>query len=382
MILPETANIVIIGAGINGTALAYYLAKKGFKDIVVLEKEFICSGATGRCGAGIRQQWSTEENTLLAMDAVKMFEGLEEELDFDIEYMQCGYLIPAFTESYVDQFKKNVEMQKKLGLEVYYLTPKEAQGVVKDLCIDEILCATYCPTDGGGNPLLTTYAYALRAKEAGVKIYNYTEVKDIIVEKGKVKKVVTNKGSISTEKVVNTAGGHSQVIAKMVGIDLPIESFRHEILVTEPVKRFFEPMIISFDYNIYFRQTSHGPILMGCGDKDEKPGFNTESSFHFINDITGRAIKIMPKLKNLKVVRQWAGLYNMTPDAMPLLGDVKEVEGYYQAVGFSGHGYMLGPTVANLMAEFIITGKKDPIINRLSPDRYEKGDIKVDSSVV
>ncbi len=382
MNLPGTAEVVIVGAGINGTAIAYYLAKKGMKNIVVLEKKFICSGSTGRCGAGIRQQWSTEENTLLAMDAVKIFEGLSEELDFDIEYRQCGYLIPAFTEEYAEQFKKNVEMQKRLGLDVYYLTPEEAKGVVKDLCTDNILCATYCPTDGGGNPLLTTYGYAMRAKDLGVKIYTYTEVKDIVIEKGEVKKVVTDKGEISTPKVVNTAGGHSQVVAKMAGIDLPIKSYRHQILVTEPVEHFFDPMIISFDYNIYFRQTPHGAILMGCGDKDEEPGFDTESTFEFIKDITGRAIKIMPKLKNLKVVRQWGGLYNMTPDAMPLLGDVSGIKGYYQSVGFSGHGYMLGPKAALLMADFIISGKKDPIINRLTLERYEKGDIKIDSSVV
>ena len=382
MSLPVKADVVIIGAGINGTATAYYLAKKGYKNIVVLEKSFICSGATGRCGAGIRQQWSTEENTLLAMDAVRIFEGLSEELDFDIEYKQCGYLIPAFTEKFADQFKKNVIMQKKLGLDVSFLSPGEAKEVVKDLCIDDILCATYCPTDGGGNPLLTTFAYARRAEELGVKIYTYTEVKDIIVEKGKIKKVITDKGDILTEKVVNTAGGHSQKIAEMVGLDLPLESFRHEILVTEPVKHFFDPMIISFDYNIYFRQTSHGPILMGCGDKNEKPGFNTKASFEFIKDITARAIKLMPKLKNLNIVRQWAGLYNMTPDAMPLLGDIEEVEGYYQAVGFSGHGYMLGPKVSSLMADLIITGKKDKIIERLSPERFKKGEIVIDSSVV
>lgn len=382
MNLPKEANIVIIGAGINGVSLSYYLAKTGMKDIVVLEKEYICSGATGRCGAGIRQQWATEENTLLAMEAVKIFEKLSDELNWDIEYEQCGYLIPAFTKEYEEQFKKNVEMQKKLGLEVSYLTPEEAKKIVPDLCIDDMLCATYCPTDGGGNPLLTTHAYAVRAKEMGVKIFTYTEVKDIVVENGKVKKVITDNGEIHTERVANIAGGHSALVAKMAGIDIPVTPYRHQILVTEPVKHFFDPMVISFDYNIYFRQTCHGAILMGCGDKDEKPGLDTPSDFHFMKDITKRAIKLMPKLKKLKIVRQWAGLYDMTPDAMPILGDVKEVEGYFQAAGFSGHGYMLGPKIAILLADLIAHKKRDPLIERLGLDRYKKGNLVIDSSVV
>jgi sarcosine oxidase subunit beta len=378
----KKANIVIIGAGINGVSTAYYLAKRGFKNIVVVEKSYVCSGATGRCGAGIRQQWSTEENTLLAMEAVKLFEGLEEELRWDIEYEQCGYLIPAFTEQFEEQFKKNVEMQKKLGLEVYYLQPEEIKEVVPDINLEGIRCATYCPTDGGANPQITTYAYAQRARELGVEILTHTEVKDIIVENGKIKKVITTKGEIETPRVLNTAGGFSQQIAKMVGIELPINSYRHQILVTEPVHHFFDPMIISFDYNIYFRQVENGSILMGCGDPDEKPSFNTRATFSFLRDITPRAIKLMPKLRNLNIVRHWAGLYNVTPDAMPILGDVSEVEGYYQAVGFSGHGFMLGPKVATLMAELIAEGKRDSIIERLGPDRFSQGEIQRDTSVV
>ncbi len=379
--LPKTADIVIIGGGINGTSLAYYLAKKGIKNIVILEKNFVCSGATGRCGAGIRQQWGTPENTSLAMEAVKLFETLSEELDWDIEYEQCGYLIPAFTDEFADQFSKNVRMQKKLGLDVSYLTPQEAKDIVPDLCVDNVRAATYCSTDGGGNPLLTTYAYAHRAKELGVKIHTKTEVTDITVSGGNITSVVTDKGTISTPMIFNAAGGHSQEIAAMVDIDLPINSYRHQILVTEPVEHFFDPMIISFDYNIYFRQVKHGSILMGCSDTSEKPGYDTTSTLDFIKDITTRSIKIMPKLKKLNVLRQWAGLYNVTPDAMPIIGDVADVGGYFQAVGFSGHGYMLGPKVATLMAELIADGKRDEIIDRLSLERFKSGNITVDSSV-
>lgn len=381
MTLPKSADIVIIGGGINGTSLAYYLARTGYRNIVLIEKNFICSGATGRCGAGIRQQWATPENTTLAMKAVELFEGLEEELGWDIEYQQCGYLIPAFTEKFAEQFKLNVQMQKKLGLNVSYLDPAQAKEIVPDLCTDQILAATYCPTDGGGNPLLTTYAYAHRARELGVKMFTKTLVTGIETTGGKITAVTTDQGRILTPKVVNTAGGHSQEIAAMIGLELPINSYRHQILVTEPVQHFFDPMIISFDYNIYFRQVKHGAILMGCGDADEKPGFVTSSTLDFIKDITRRAVRIMPKLRKLNVLRQWAGLYNVTPDAMPIIGDIKQVEGYYQAVGFSGHGYMLGPIVAKLLAELISEGKRDEIINRLSPERFDSGELTVDSSV-
>jgi len=378
----KTANIVIIGGGIVGCSLAYNLALKGVKDIVLIEKDFICAGSTGRCGGGIRQQWSTPSNIKLAMESVKIFEGLEKELDYPTEYKQGGYLIPVFKEEFVSQARKNVELQRQCGLNVEILSKEEVKKMVPALNVSDIKLATFCQKDGHANPFLVTQGYVRKARSLGVELRLKEEVKDIKVQNSEVKSVITDKEEIFTGCVVNAAGGYSGRIGNMAGLDLPVKPFRHEILVTEPVNNFFDTMIISFDFNIYFRQALHGAILMGHGTEGEPEGYNEKSSAEFAMAISKKAVYLMPVLKNVNIVRQWAGLYNVTPDAQPILGDVDEVKGYYQAIGFSGHGFMLAPRVAQIMADFIVDNKKHEIITSLSLKRFESGELVKDVNVV
>ncbi|RLG64613.1 FAD-binding oxidoreductase, partial [archaeon] len=259
--MKEKAEVVIVGGGIVGCSIAYNLAIRGV-DVVLFERSYLASGATGRCGGGIRQQWSTEENIRLAMESVKIFEGLEEELDYHIEYYQGGYLVLAHTEDEVKQFKKNVSLQRKLGLNVRFLEADEINDIVPHLDVEAIgaIGATWCPTDGHANPFKTTIAYARAAEKHGAHIYKFTEVKGIKVEKGEIKEVITDKGKTKTKIVVNAAGAYSREIAKMVGVELPNKPYRHEILATEPLKHVLDPMVISFHDNVYFRQTEHGEV--------------------------------------------------------------------------------------------------------------------------
>lgn len=380
----KTADVVIIGGGITGCSIAYNLAKKGVKDIVVLEKKFLASGATGRCGAGVRQQWGTEMNCRLAMESIKFFETANEELEYDgdIEFHQGGYLLVSSTEKEDVQFKKNVELQKSLGIPVEYLTPQEAKEIVPYLNTDIIRSATFCSKDGHLNPFLTTDAYAKAAKRLGVKIYTFTEVLGIKTESGKIKGVITNKGEISTNIVVNAAGGYSKLIADMVGVDIPVYSERHQILVTEPVEPMQDPMVMSFSLNIYCQQTPHGSFIMGRGDDSEPRDLRITSSWHFLDEMAKTAVELLPPVGELRVIRQWAGLYNMTPDKHPIYGPVKGVEGFYLAIGFSGHGFMLGPMSGLLIAEQILGEKNTIDISRLTLDRFEKGELVFEPSVV
>jgi len=380
----KTADVVIIGGGISGCSIAYNLAKKGVKNIVVLEKNYLASGATGRCGAGVRQQWGTEMNCRLAMESIKFFERANEELEYDgdIEFKQGGYLIVASTEKEDVQFRKNVELQKSLGIQVEYLTPKEAKEIVPYLNTDIIRSATYCPKDGHLNPFLTTDAYAKAAKRLGVKIYTFTEVTGIRVENGKVKGVITNKGEISTNIVVNAAGGYSQLICDMVGIDIPVYSERHQILVTEPVEPMQGPMVMSFSLNIYCQQTPHGSFIMGRGDDNEPRDLRITSSWQFLDEMAKTVTKLLPPIGELRVIRQWAGLYNITPDKQPIYGPTKNLEGFYLAVGFSGHGFMLAPMTGLLIAEQILGEKNTIDISKLTLERFEKGELVLEPSVV
>ncbi len=371
MKMKSKAEVVIIGGGITGCGVAYNLAKKGLTDVVLVEKNYLASGATGRCGGGIRQQFTTEWNIKLAMESVKKFEKMNEELGIDIEYEQGGYLIIAVEENEVKEFKKNVKLQNKLGLDSKFISPSEAKEIVPYLNEEDILGATFCQSDGHAYPFRVVEGYAKRAEEMGVEINRFTEVKSIKKENGEIKSVMTNRGEIKTNIVVNAAGGYSREIGKMVGVKMPNKPFRHEILATERYKHILDPMIISFKYGIYFSQQRHGEIVGGIGDPDEPSSYNTKSSLKFVERFTSVLGKILPAFKNLNIVRQWAGFYDVTPDAQPILGYTEGVDTLIQANGYSGHGFMVAPKVTELIAELIVDGKTSLPIDELNLKRFE-----------
>ncbi|MBD3368305.1 MAG: FAD-dependent oxidoreductase [Candidatus Eisenbacteria bacterium] len=379
----RTADCVIIGGGVVGSSLAYYLAKRGMTNCVVLEASYLSSGATGRCGGGIRQQWSTEPNARLAIESMALWKGLEDELDRDIEFLQGGYLVLGYTDDDVRQFEANVELQRGLGLDVEVLTPTEIRDrAAPGLDTRGVRLATYCSSDGSANPFLTTQAYADAARRLGVEFELFTPVGRVLVEGGRVTGVETERGTVSAPVVVNAAGSHSLLLARTAGIELPITPWRREILVTEPVERFLDPMVISFSFGIYFRQTRHGAVIGGFADPDEQPGFNQTSSLDFLTTMSRKLGRLMPRLASVKIVRQWAGLYDATPDGQPILGHVPEVDGFIQACGFSGHGFMIAPKVSSLLAQLITGERPDLDIDRLNLRRFADGATAGERSVV
>lgn len=379
--MESKAEVVIVGAGINGCALAYELAKRG-KEVVVLEKNYIAYGATGRCGAGIRQQWSAKENAILAKKSVEIFENLGDELGYDIGLRQGGYLIAIHDEDEMKQAKKNVEMQKSIGLPVRIIYEDEIREIAPVLNPEGMnaIAATFCPTDGHANPFKTTYAYAKSAEKLGAKIYRFTEVRDIKVSDNKIEKVITSRGEIKTEYVVNCAGAWSKEIAKMVGIDMPNKPIRKEALVTEPVKRIFDCMVISFRHGIYFSQQEEGQILGGIPSPEEKTGYYTQPTFSFLKHMAYMLGKYAPSLKYVNILRQWTGFYDVTPDALPIIGET-EIDGFIQCNGFSGHGFMIAPMTARLLAQLICNEKMEISIERLNQKRF-RGKIIKEKSVV
>ncbi len=254
-------DAIIIGGGVLGTSIAYYLTKRGLKDICVLEKQFLASGSTGRCGGGFRQQWSTEANARLAMASVKKLEHIDEELGMNTECFQGGYLILAHTPEDEAQFKKNIAMQQRLGLKVDLVDPKRAKEIVPFLDTDagNVRSACWCPTDGHINPFLMTQAYAEAAKRAGAQVHLWTTVKNVM-KKTDTFFVMTDKGTYQTPILINCAGGFAREIGKMLNVEIPVDPYRHEILVTEPVERVWNPMVISFGIGIYTRQEANGGI--------------------------------------------------------------------------------------------------------------------------
>jgi len=381
--MKNKADVVIIGGGINGCSLAYNLAKKKI-DVVVVEKNYLSSGATGACGAGIRQQWSTTENTSLAIESVKIFEKLSKELGQDIELRQGGYLIAVHDEKELKQAEKNVCMQRSLGLNVDILTANEINNIVKILDVKAMkaIAATFCPTDGHANPFKTTFAYADAARKKGANIYTHTKVIGIKTDKDKIKTVETDKGSINTDFLVNAAGIESKDIAAMLNIDLPLVAYRKEIMATERLEPLFEAMVISFKDGIYFSQQREGQIVGGIPIPEERSGYRTVPTFSFMRHMAKTLVRYAPVLKHVNMLRHWTGFYDVTPDARPILGETKNLSGFIQCNGFSGHGFMLSPMVTKILSEYIADGKTPEILESLNLNRFEGKKIIYEKSVV
>ncbi len=371
MKMKNKSDVVIIGGGISGCSLAYNLAKRGL-DVTVLEKNYLSSGATGRCGAGIRQQWSTKENVKLAIESIKIFEKLSKELGEDIELRQGGYLVAIHDKKEMKQAEKNVEMQRSLGLKVDILTPDEMLDVVPILDVKGMnaVGATFCPTDGHANPSKTTFAYANAAKRNGADIYTHTKVLDIKTIKKQVTEVKTSQGTIKTNTVVNAAGVFSKDISEMTGIKLPNVPFRKEIMASERLKLMFEAMVISFKDGIYFSQQDEGQIVGGVPIPDEKSGYKIMPTFSFIQHMARTLTRYSPILKNVNMLRHWTGFYDVSPDARPILGETK-VKGFIQCNGFSGHGFMLSSMVSKLLTDYIVDNKTSDILENLQLKRFE-----------
>ncbi len=382
--MTKTADVVIIGAGISGCSIAYNLAKKGVKNVVVIDRSYVSSGSTGRCGAGVRMQWGTETNCKLAKQSIEFYENANEILEYnrDVTFYQGGYLLLATTDKEMDQFKKNVKLQNSLDIPSRMVSIEEAKEIVPHLNTDELLGAAFCQKDGFLDPFLTTDAYYKAAKRLGVEFMTYTEVTGIKREGNKITEVMTNKGSIITGTLVNAAGGYSKNVCEMVGIDLPVYSERHQILVTEPIEHVQGPMVMSFSKNIYCQQNPKGPFIMGRGDDREPRDLRITSSWEFLEEMAKTVTSILPPVGNLRVIRQWAGLYNITPDKQPVYGTAEGLDNFYLAVGFSGHGFMFGPLTGIVIAEMITKSKPTIDVSLLGIDRFEKGNLILEPSVV
>jgi sarcosine oxidase subunit beta len=381
--MKSKADVVIIGGGVNGCSLAYRLAKKGL-DVIVVEKKYLSSGATGACGAGIRQQWSTRENASLAIQSVKIFEQLSKELGQDIEFRQGGYLIAVHDKKEMKQSEKNVAMQRSLGLKVDILQPEEMTDVVPILDVKamRVIGATFCPTDGHANPFKTTFAYADAARKLGAEINTHTTVTDVKIKNKEIHGVGTDQGTIRTSIVVNAAGIDSKAIAEMVKVKLPLTPFRKEIMATERLQPLFEAMVISFKDGIYFSQQKEGQIVGGIPIPEEKGGYKTMPTFSFLQHMSQTLTRYAPVLKHVNVLRHWTGFYDVTPDARPILGEVKEVKGFIQCNGFSGHGFMISPMVSQLLTNLIAEEKSSDVLANLRLDRFKGKAIEKELSVV
>ncbi len=381
--MKNKTHVVIIGGGINGCGLAYNLAKKGI-DVTLFEKNYLSSGATGSCGAGIRQQWSTHENAELSMKSVKIFEKLSKELNEDIELRQGGYLIAIHDKEELLQSEKNVKMQKSLGIPVKIISKKDITEIVPILDTKgmKAIAATFCPTDGHANPLKTTFAYANAARKYGANIFTHTSVIDIKTKNKQISEVITDKERIKTDFVVNAAGINSKEICKMVEIKIPTKPVRKEIMVTERIEPLFEAMVISFKDGIYFSQQNEGQIIGGIPIPEQKFGYNTVPTVSFMYHMSKTLTRYAPILKHINMLRHWTSFYDVSPDSRPILGETDDLKGFIHCHGFSGHGFMISPMVTKMLCEYIVKGKTSELLESLNLKRFKDKKIEHEMAVV
>ncbi|MFA5621344.1 MAG: FAD-binding oxidoreductase [Thermovirgaceae bacterium] len=383
MTLKRIADVVVIGAGIQGCSIAYNIAKSGLRNVVVLEKDTICSGSTGRCGAGIRAQWGTEMNCRFGLAAIEKFERLQEELGMDCGLHQGGYLVVAYRDSEFERLKESMRLQNSLGINTRVVSYAEAREICPGLSAEDAVGFTFHDRDGHADPFLTTFAYMEAARRLGVKFLRFTEVKAIKAVAGRVKGVKTNRGDFDAPVVVNAAGGYAQQVAKMAGVEIPNFSERHEILITEPVEPgVCPPMLISFSGNFYIQQRPNGSMIGGCSPEGHPQDYGLGTSWNFLESMSRTFVKLLPRTRGIRVARQWSGLYNMTPDCQPILCESDDLKGFFLSCGYSGHGFMFGPISGELLAQQILGQKPTIPIGMLHYKRFERGELLVEPAVV
>jgi len=380
--MKSSADIIIIGGGVIGCSIAYNLAKRGCHDVVLLEKNFLTSGSTGRSGRGVRLQFGLEMNIKLAGQSIEQFESLSEELNSDIGFIQSGYLMLSYDDRTARQLEKNVQLERSLGYDVKLLTANEAKEIAPALDTSRIINASFHQRDGYVDPYKLTYGYAEAAQSLGVEINTFTEVTGIKKAGNRIVSVETSRGPIQTNRVVNAAGVFSRDVSEMAGVTIPTYNEKHEILLSEPMERFISTMLVNVTNGVCVQQFPNGQVMIETCIDHEKT-YSLEPNPKFAEQAVKAGSLIVPRVNTLRMTEQWTGLYNMTPDGQPILGGVDEVEGFYLAVGLCGIGLMLSSMTGVLMAEYILDSTKSHAeVRKLDYKRFERGESLMEPTVV
>jgi sarcosine oxidase subunit beta len=357
----RTAEVVIIGGGIVGSSIAYHLTEAGCRDVLVIEREsHQGKGSTGKSMGGVRAQFSTPVNIRMSLYSIPFYAAFEDRLGYPCGYRPQGYLFCATAEKHMRYLHANYEKQVALGLkDVRLISGDEIRKQFPALRADDIMGGSFCSTDGFVDPYSAMTGFMSSACEHGAELWKHAEVTAILRDAEGVCAVETTRGPVATRSVVNAAGPWAAAVAKMLHVDLPVEPLRRMLVPTEPFDHFphTAPMIIDMSTGFHFRPEGLG-FLMAWNDPEETPGFKTEFDPTFIEKILTHAASRVPCFEGVAVnpKRAWAGLYEMTPDHHPILGQAPEVKGFFLANGFSGHGVMHAPATGKILSDLVLTG--------------------------
>jgi sarcosine oxidase, subunit beta len=368
----QTADVVIIGGGIVGSSVAYHLTTQGCRDVLIVERETAQGkGSTGKSMGGVRAQFSTPTSIQMSLYSIPFYASFEERLGSPCDYRSQGYLFCATSEKHMTYLTKNHRLQVEMGLKTARLMAgNEIRSMFPQLRADDVVGGSFCSTDGFVDPYSAMNGFSAWATERGATVWKNTSVTGIARDETGVASVETTRGAIATRKVVNCAGAWAAEVGNLAGVNLPVEPLRRMLVPSEPFDEFphSAPMIVDMSNGFHFRPEARG-FLLAWNDPEETPGFKTDFDPTFLEKILTRAADRVPCFANLPVnpKRAWAGLYEMTPDHHPILGEAPSVRGFFLANGFSGHGVMHAPATGKILSDLILTGETDlidaPLLN-------------------
>ncbi|MDA4113011.1 MAG: FAD-binding oxidoreductase [Thaumarchaeota archaeon] len=369
-------DVVIIGAGVHGLSTAYYLAKNhGITNVAVLDKVYLGGGNSGRNTAILRANYMTPEGIRFYSESLRLYEGLSKELDYNLLMAQVGHISLAHTDSAVNGIWRRAEVNKAMGVDSRMIYPDEIKEKIPALDMSQrprypIKAGLYHPPGGMIRHNAVVWGYARAAERYGAEIHTRTEVTGIDVKEGQVEGVRTAAGEvIRAGVVVNSTAGYCSTVAKMAGVDLPVVTHPLQACVTEPLKPFLDVVTVSANLHVYVYQTDRGELVLGS-EIDPYSSYAQVSTLETLESIVGHAIELFPSLKNVRILRQWTGICDMTPDYSPIMGDVDGLKGFVLDVGWGTYGFKAGPVSGKRIAEFIGTGKMPDLIAPFRLSRF------------
>ena len=372
--LQDAYDVVIIRGGVHGLATAYYLAQQGVTNVAVLEARYVGVGGSGRNTAIVRSNYRTPEGIAFYDHSVKLYEKLAGELDYNIMFSQRGHLTLAHTERGVSGLRERALTNQLCGVNSRLIFPDEIREHVPDMQLEgslryPVMAALYHPPGGIIRHDAVVWAYARGADAGGVHVHQVTEVTDLEVTDGAISGVVTNRGRIKAGAVVNATAGYASTIAAMAGRQIPLETHPLQALVTEPLKPWLHSVIVSSTLHVYVSQTDRGELVIGA-EVDDYASYSLRGTLPFAESAATHLLELFPFLANVRMLRQWAGLCDMTPDYSPIIGEDPLVKGLFMTVGWGTYGFKAGPASGHLLAEMIASGRTPERLEPFSPGRF------------
>ena len=381
--LPSRASVVVVGGGVMGLSTAYHLARAGVTDVVLVEQGELGSGSTSKAAGGVRAQFSDAVNIELGRRSLETFQTFESTFGQAIDLHRVGYLFLLDRPEHVEAFERNVALQNEMGVPSRVLEVAEAKALSPLISTEGLLAAAYSPTDGHCTPESVVNGYARAARRAGARLVRGCTVTGIDCRAGSVTRVVTDRGVTATDTVICTAGAWSRGVGAMAGVDLPVVPLRRQVLTTAPIAGLdpHTPFTIDFSTSFYFHGEGPG-LLLGMSDPHETPGFRLTESDQWLGGLAEAIERRAPALSDVGLRAGWAGLYEMTPDHNALVGEAEDVSRFLYATGFSGHGFLMGPAIGEVMRDLYL--RRTPVVDvsPLTAARFAGAELRPELNIV